>query len=393
MTIEVRPDAAASAVVLSAAGATVRLVDGREFLDFASGGFGYSEPRVTAAVAAQLRRLPLSSRTFLSRPLAEVADALARLTPGDLEVSYLCNSSGEAVDGAIKLARGYSRRRLELVAILPSRAGGPRSPLEELIAQYPRWRSLARLPIRIRVVDSGDLEALRQAVTKRTCAVLVEPVATSLGISMLPAGYLAAVREACDRTGALLIADETVTGLGRTGEMFAVDHLGVVPDVLVVGGGLGGGVLPIGGYVTTRRINTRLYGGRTPVLHGTTTGGSPIACVAALAALRVIQDDSLLAGARRAQAQFRAAFASSTAAAGGFALGLLACVPASAAQLLDVQRAAWDAGVLVSVLSTGNGQGWLRILPPLLTSADELSSGLAAFAHALAVEALDAGTS
>jgi len=384
MTIEVRPEAAAPAVVHSASGATVRLVDGREIIDLASGGFGYTDPRVTEAVAAQLRRLPLSPRTFLSRPLAEVADALAGLAPGELQVSYLCNSAGEAVDGAIKLARGYSRRRLELVAILPGERQGS---LAELIAQYPRWRSLARLPIRIRIVPGTDPVALRQAVTKRTCAVLLEPVATGLGIQPLPAGYLAAAREACDRTGALLIADETVTGLGRTGEMFAVDRDGVVPDVLVLGGALGGGVLPIGGYLTTRRINTRLYGRRTPVLHGTTTGGSPTACVAALAALQVIEDQRLVAAARHGQAEIRSAFAA--AGVTGFALGLLASVPAPAARVLELQRAARDAGVLVSALTARNGQGWLRILPPLLTSAQELSTGLAAFAAALSSTPLE----
>jgi acetylornithine/succinyldiaminopimelate/putrescine aminotransferase len=386
MTIELRPAAAASVVLRSASGATVRLADGREVIDLASGGFGYTDPRVTEAVAGQLRRLPLSSRTFLSRPLAELTAALAELTPGDLQVSYLCNSSSEAVDGAIKLARGYHRHRLELVAILP---GEEESSPAELIAQYPRWRSLARLPIQIRIVGSRDPAAVRRAVTKRTCAVLVEPVGTGLGIQPLPPGYLAAVRAACDRTGALLIADETVTGLGRTGAMFAVDHAGVVPDVLVVGGALGGGVLPIGGYVTSRRINTRVYGRRTPVLHGTTTGGSPAACVAALAALRVIQDERIVARARRGQAEIRAAFAGSAVTARGFALGLLASVPASAAQVLDVQRAAWDAGVLVSALATGGGQGWLRILPPLLTSTEELSTGLDAFANALDVRPLE----
>jgi putrescine aminotransferase len=219
----------------------------------------------------------------------------------------------------------------------------------------------------------------------------VEPVATGLGIQPLPAGYLAAIREACDRTGALLIADETVTGLGRTGELFAVDHDGVVPDVLVVGGALGGGVLPVGGYVTTRAINTRLYGKRTPVLHGTTTGGNPTACVAALAALRVIQDEGIVAGARRAQAELRAAVTTST--ASGFALGLLGCLPVPAARALDVQRAAWDAGVLVSALTTRNGQGWLRLLPPMLTSTAELSTGLTAFGTALAAVSLETGSS
>jgi acetylornithine/succinyldiaminopimelate/putrescine aminotransferase len=376
--------------IVGGRGARLDLASGGSLIDLAGGGLGYADPRVCGPVAEQLRHLPLSTRSFLSRPLATVAVRLAGFSPPGLEVCYLCNSGAEALDGALKLARGRHPDRLEVVlAVAPAGHRGHAAQVPRIDPASPVAHSLGRVPVVCRPVPFGDADLLARAVTGRTCAVVLEPVFCAAGVTVPPAGYLAAARAACDRTGAVLIADETVTGLGRTGHWFAMGREDARADVVVLGSTLGGGVLPVGAYVTTRRINDRVYGRRTPVLHGTTTGGNPVACVAALATLSVIEEDDVAAGARRFGAVIGAALRELGArfpevAGGAVADGLLAAVAIPDTALASaVQRETLRRGALVLRQGPPAGPSWLAIRPPLLIGSDELQRGLDALAGAV----------
>lgn len=375
-------------IARTASHATVTTVDGRDIVDLASGSFGYSHPRILAAVAGQLAVMPLSARLFLSRPLARLVQYLAEVTPGDLAVTYPCNSSTEAMEGALKLAMGLRRSRRRVIAMAGSCHGTTLGALGISAGTHPRMA--ARLPIRACFIPFGDIAALRQALhDERSSAVVLEPWSCGAGLDVPPPGYLTAVRKLCDESGALMIVNESITGLGRTGRLFAVDSEDVVPDIIVIGGALGGGVMPVGAYVTTREINARVYGRSGPWMHGSTTGGNPLACTAAVAALDVIESDDIPGTCRANGARVMAALRSmhvenpllTTGVSGaGYlaALGLRDHVTAAA-----VARRALVRGALTRVEVTPGGRASIGIRPPLIATAEELDRGLESIALAL----------
>ena len=199
---------------------------------------------------------------------------------------------------------------------------------------------------------------------------------------MPPRGYLSAVRDACRASGALLIVDELVTGVGVTGRLFAVDEEEVAPDILVLGGVLGGAMLPMALYVASRRVNDAVYRRSDPVLHGTTTGGNPAACVAALATLERVREERLVDGAAESGRTIAAALEELRAEFPELAVagrGLLAAVRApSARQALAIRSAGLEAGVLLRIDGGAAGEAWIGIRPPLGIRSDELALGLRA---------------
>ncbi|MBF6169876.1 aminotransferase class III-fold pyridoxal phosphate-dependent enzyme [Nocardia blacklockiae] len=380
--------------VTAASGATLRTADGRTVIDFASGSFGYQHAGVLDAVSAQLRVLPQSTRMFLNRPLARLVTAVAAATPGPLSVTYPCNSATEGVEGALKLALGYHRRarRTGLVATLGSYHGTTRGALRVSRLDAAAAAAEPGAPIDVGFVAFGDAPAMRRAVAaRRPAAVVLEPIACGAGVAIPPPGYYTAVREICDEFGALLIVNETVTGLGRTGRPFAMDAERVAPDILVLGAALGGNVIPVGAYVTTEEINGRVYGRRGPWLHGSATGGSPIACAAATAVLTAMTDDGLpercravggavLAGLRQLRSDHPRLV---TDVAG---VGQLAAVRLrDAAAARAVARHALDCGVIL--WQGGVERGFLGIRPPLLCTAEEAEQGHGCLQKALAAAA------
>lgn len=378
-----------AAVAVAASGATVQTSDGCTLIDLASGGFGYGHPRVRALLVEQLSALPLSSRMFLSRPLSLLVKALAHLTPGPLEVTYPCNSSAEAVEGALKLARGYQRKRQRIVATFGAYHGATVGALS-VCGMAALRGSAQQFPLHTTFMPYGDMTALSGAIDEQTAAVIIEPIATGCGLHIPPPGYLRALRARCTTTGALLIVDETNTGLGRTGELFAINAEQVAPDILVLGGALGGGMLPVAVYVATHHINYRVYGKRDPALHGSTTGGNPSACVAALAALDVLAEERVAARAVAAGelilatfAQYENRFGEHIGAYCG--RGLLAGLRLrDVATARAVQRRALARGVLVRLDSDTAGAAWLGVRPPLIITSTELELGLRALELALA---------
>ena len=287
------------AVEWRAEGSTIWDTEGREYLDLLAGfgtlALGHRPPAVVAAVKEQLDRMPLSSRVLFSKPVADLAAELARILPGDLEKSFFCNSGTEAVEGALKLARLHTGRP----GIVATEGGFHGKTLGALSVS---GREVYRKPFAPLVpgvvhVPFGEADALAAAVGEDTAGVIVEPIQGEGGVIIPPDDYLPAARAICDKAGALLIADEVQTGLGRTGAMFACEHSGVVPDIMCMAKALGGGVMPLGAFSSTPKIWASME--ENPLIHSSTLGGNPLACAAGLASLTEIQRQELPARAVR----------------------------------------------------------------------------------------------
>lgn len=282
-----------STIEWEAEGSIVRDVDGNEYIDCLGGygvfALGHKHPKVVAAVKEQLERMPLSSKILFSQPMADAAELLAQITPGDLQYSFFCNSGTEAVEGAIKLARIHTGRA-KIVATLNAFHG------KTMGALSATGRDLFRDPFKpllahFEHVPFNDIAAMEQAVDEDTAAVIVEPIQGEGGIIVPETDYLPAVRRLCDQTGALLICDEVQTGLGRTGKMFAADHYGVVPDIMATAKALGGGVMPIGAFTSRPGVFDKYI--TSPFLHTSTFGGNPLACAAAVATIKTLLEENL----------------------------------------------------------------------------------------------------
>jgi len=371
-----------SPVETRAQGCTIWDQNGKAYLDFAGGygvfTLGHSHPRVLDAVRAQLDLMSLSGKTMFNVPMGRAAKRLADLAPGDLTISFWCNSGTEAVEGAIKLAR-VATGRVKIVATRDSYHGktlGALSISGRAAFQDPFRPLLADAAL----IDFGDVEALDEAL-RDAAAFVVEPVQGEGGVNVPAPGYLRAVREACDRAGALFIADEIQTGLGRCGYRFACDRDGVVPDLMTLAKGLSGGIVPVGAYIARTAVWTKAYG-KQPLIHTSTFGGSELACTAALAAIDVLEEDGLADNARARGEQ------------------LLAGCAAIAADFPDVVKEARGLGLLCGVELANEGYGgWIipemvkrgvtaawtlnqqkviRLEPPLIVTEAEVETAIAA---------------
>ncbi|MBM3501783.1 MAG: aminotransferase class III-fold pyridoxal phosphate-dependent enzyme [Armatimonadetes bacterium] len=263
---------------------------------------GHRHPEVVAAVERQLHAMPLSSHLLLNERMAELAAALAELCPGNLQHAFICNSGAEAVEGALKIARAHTRRPKFVGAI----GGFHGKTFGALSASGREQYKTAFQPLLpgFSHVPFGDADALASAVDDETAAVILEPIQCEAGIIIPPNDYLPSAREICDRHGALLILDEIQSGLCRTGKTFAAEWWGVTPDLLCLGKALGGGVMPIGAFVGTDEAWAVFQG--NPLIHTSTFGGNPLACAAALAALKLVREGGLCEAAQARGAQLLA---------------------------------------------------------------------------------------
>jgi putrescine aminotransferase len=281
------------AVESRAEGSVIWDSEGREYLDLLAGfgtlSLGHRPPAVIAAVKRQLDSMPLSSRVLLNKTVADLAAELAAVLPGELEKAFFCNSGAEAVEGALKLARLHTGRQ-GIVATEGAFHGKTLGSLSVSGREVYR-RPFAPLIADVHHVPYGDAEALLGAVDETTAAFIVEPIQGEGGVIIPPHDYLPQAREICAGAGALLIADEVQTGLGRTGAMFACESAGIAPDIICLAKALGGGVMALGAFAGTAAIWTGLE--ENPLLHSSTLGGNPLACAAGLAALREIQEQDL----------------------------------------------------------------------------------------------------
>ena len=288
-----------------AEGVTLFDLEGNSYLDCLGGygvfSLGHRHPKVVQAVKDQLDKIPMASKTFLNKPLADLSAKLAEITPGDLQYSFLSNSGAEAAEAALKIARMASGKT-DFVSTIGAYHGKTMGALSVTGREVYRKPFEPMLP-GAAFAPFNDAQAIEALITDKTAAVILEPVQGEGGILVPSDDYFPRVREICDKRGVLLIVDEVQTGLGRTGRMFAVDHWNVQPDILILAKALGGGVMPIGATLATETIWDKVF--RTnPFIHTTTFGGGEMACAAALAALEVTIEENLPARAAENGAYF-----------------------------------------------------------------------------------------
>jgi putrescine aminotransferase len=288
-----------AALEWSGEGSILRDVFDREYIDCLGGygvfSAGVNHPRIVEAVTRQLRRMALNSQELLEPWRGALARVLAEATPGDLAHSFFINNGTDAVEGAIKLARLYTKRSTFIAALggFHGKSLGALALMGKAVFREPFQQGLQD----VRFVPYGDGDAMEQelrraeAVGTRIAGVVLEPVQGEAGAVVPPDDYFPRVRDLCTRYGALLIADEVQTGLGRTGRLWGVDHWDVVPDILCLGKALGGGVMPLSAFVSTPEIWEVMV--PNPVIHSTTFGGNPLACAAGLAAMQVTLEEDL----------------------------------------------------------------------------------------------------
>ena len=361
------------------AGARAWDAEGREYVDLLAGiavnALGHAHPSIVAAVSDQLATLGHTSNLALTPPAVELAEhLLALLDPQGVRGGrvFFCNSGAEANEAAFKLSRRTGRTR---VIVAERSFHGRTMGSLALTAQPAKQDPFRPLPGDVVVVPYGDAEALRAAVDDDTAAVFLEPIQGEGGVIPAPAGYLAAAREACDAHGALLILDEVQTGIGRTGEWFAHQASDVHPDVITLAKGLGGG-LPIGAMVAFGEAATLLG----PGSHGSTFGGNPVSCAAALAVLDVIERDALLARvpvvSERLTSIVTATSLVDHVRGAGLLLGVVLREPVAGA----LESAARDRGLIVNAVAPDV----IRMAPPLVISDADLDVVAERWPHAVA---------
>ncbi len=282
-------------VLVKGRGTKVYDSDGREYLDFVSGvavnNLGHCHPRVVVALQKQAQRLMHVSNHYHNEPQINLAKALVQNSFADKV--FFCNSGTEAIEGALKLARKYARDilkqdRFEIITMEGSFHGRTMGALTA--TAQPRFhKHFEPLVGGFRYVPFNNVQAVEQAVNEHTCAVLVEPIQGEGGVILPAKGYLKALRELCDRKHLLLLLDEVQTGMGRTGKLFGYEHEGITPDVAALAKGLGSG-MPIGALIATSAAAQAL----SPGSHGSTFGGNPLACAAALATLETLLEDNII---------------------------------------------------------------------------------------------------
>ena len=286
-------------------GSTFQDLAGRTYID-CLGGYGiYSagirHPKILKAVADQLQRMPLSSQELLDPLRGALAELLGEITPGDLQYSFFINNGTDAVEGAIKLARVFTGRT-NFISSIRGFHGKSCGSLSLLGKWEYREPFLPLLP-GIHFVEFGDADAVIEelykadATGKGIAGVIMEPIQGEAGAIVPPDDFWPRIRKACDEYGALLIADEVQTGLGRTGKLFGVDHWDVVPDIMCLGKAIGGGVMPLSAFISTPKIWSVLE--TNPFIHSSTFGGNPLACAAGIAAINVTLEEDLPGQAAR----------------------------------------------------------------------------------------------
>jgi len=341
---------------------------GREYLDLVAGIavnlLGHSHPEVVRAISEQAGALIHTSNLYFTQPQIDLAQRLVELSfPSRV---FFCNSGAEANEAAIKIARKWGARQrdgaFEIIATAGSFHG--RTLATVTAGGQQKYSDPFRpLPGGFVHVAYDDLDAIKAATTSKTVAVMLEPVMGEIGVVPPSPGYLRGVREWCDTQDVLLILDEVQTGLGRTGRWFAHQHHSVTPDVMTLAKGLGGGV-PIGACLANPRADVF-----EPGDHGSTFGGNPLACTAALAVLHVIERDGLVAHA----AEMGELLQSSLADLGAKAVrgqGLMQAFEFAEPRAKAFQLSCLDAGLIVNAVDDHS----VRLVPPLIITAEEIDN-------------------
>lgn len=373
-------------IVERAEGCTIIAKDGRRYLDFLAGigvaNIGHTNPVVVQAVKDQAERYlhAMVYGEFILAPQIELAKLLAEVAPGPLSVTYFVNSGAEAVEGALKTARKYTGRP-RIVAFQGSYHGGTLGAFSTLGNEVYRKPYEPLLP-GVRLLPFDDRGAL-QTIDETVAAVIVEPIQGEGGVIVPSDGFLPALRERCDEVGALLIFDEVMTGFGRTGRLFAFEHWGVVPDLLIMAKAMGGG-MPLGGFMGRPEV-MRTLSVDPPLTHLTTFGGHPVSCAAGLAALRYLLKHRLPERAEAMGRRLREGLQTLAPLGGvvevrgkGLLIGLELESPSLARAFA---RFCLEAGLLLC--STIHADQVIRLAPPLVVTPSEIDRAVAIMEEAL----------
>lgn len=353
-------------------GVVVWDVEGNSYIDCLAGiavnNVGHAHPKVAEAICNQSQNLIHTSNLYYTQQQAELAKLLVDVSPHDL--AFFCNSGAEAVEGSIKLARKYTGKG-DIIVMDNSFHGRTMTALTAT-GQKKYQKGFGPLAPGFTHVPYGDLEAVGNAVTDKTAAVLVEAIQGEGGIVVPPEGYLKNLKDLCREKGILLIFDEVQTGFGRTGEMFASQTFNVTPDIAALAKGIAGG-FPMGAILATHKVGSAFRPGD----HAATFGGGPLACAAAKASINVILDEDLLSKSREKGSYFQSQLNSLKEKYGfvkevrgsGLMLGMeleIGCA--------DMVNAMREEGVLINCTA----DTVLRFVPPLLIEIEQIDKVISA---------------
>ncbi|MFE9903664.1 ornithine--oxo-acid transaminase [Streptomyces achromogenes] len=374
-------------VVARAEGSWVEDVEGNRYLDMLAGysalNFGHRHPALVEAAHRQLDRLTLTSRAFHNDRLAEFAERLAELTGMDMVLPM--NTGAEAVESGIKVARkwaydvkGVPEGRATIV-VAAENFHGRTTTIVGFSTDETARAGFGPFTPGFTVVPYNDLAALEAAVDDTTAAVLIEPIQGEAGVIVPDEGYLAGVRELTRRRGCLFVADEIQSGLGRTGRTLAVEHEGVLPDVLLLGKALGGGIVPVSAVVARREV----LGVLRPGEHGSTFGGNPLAAAVGTAVVELLETGAFQRRAAELGVLLREGLTEliGRGVTGFRARGLWAGVDVDPA--LGTGREISERLMREGVLVKDTHGSTIRLAPPLTITAEELRSALGALEKVL----------
>lgn len=344
---------------------------GQKYLDLVSGfnvsNIGHRHPRVIQAIKDQLEKYLHVTvyGEFVQAPQVQFATKLLENLPDSFGSVYLTNSGAEAVEGSMKIAKKYTGRR-QIIAAKNAYHGSTQGALS-LIGNAEYHKAYAPLLPEIDFIEYNKLQDL-ECITEKTAAVFVEAIQGEAGVRVPSVEYMQALRNKCNETGALLIFDEIQTGFGRTGRLFAFEHFGIVPDILMLAKGIGGG-MPLGAFVAPKAIMDVIKS--NPMLgHITTFGGHPVSCAAALASLNVILEEKLIEKVEQKAALFRKELAHPKIKEIR-GLGLMMCLQVeNFDQVYNISKYCADNGVMIDWYL--HCETALRVAPPLTISEEEI---------------------
>jgi acetylornithine/N-succinyldiaminopimelate aminotransferase len=370
-------------------GAYLYDADGNRYLDFFCGlavtSLGHSHARVVSAIKQQAEKLTHASNVFHTEPMARLAARIAGAF-GDGRV-FFGNSGAEANEAALKLARRWGHAnggRFEIISTLGSFHGRTFGTLSAT-GQEKYHEGFQPLVPGFKLVPYDDVAAIERAIDPKTVAIIVEPIQGEGGVVMPRPDYLGRLREVCDRARLLLIVDEVQTGMGRTGKLFGYQHSGIKPDIITLAKALGGGI-PIGAMVARAEVASLM----TPGTHGSTFGGNPVACAAALAVFDALEQEGVIANAAEI---------------GQYMIARLREISRECPDVSEVRGQGMIIGVALKhaakpvvdacfrerLIVNGTADTILRLLPPLTLTKDEADAGLLIIERALRAEAGTAG--
>ncbi len=380
-------------VVADADGAWVTDVDGKRYLDCLAGysalNFGHRHPALVDSARKQLEHVTLTSRAFLHDQFGPFCRALAELCnmtePLDKTMTLPMNTGAEAVETAIKVSRkwGYKVKGVPdgqaTIIVAADNFHGRTTTIISFSTDPDAKADYGPYTPGFRIVPYGDLDAMRAAIDETTVAVLIEPIQGEAGVLVPPLGYLPGVRELCTQSNVLFLADEIQSGLGRTGETFACDHEGAVPDMYVLGKALGGGIIPVSAVVSRADV----LGVLRPGEHGSTFGGNPLACAVGIAVVDLLRTGEFQERAREVGAVLHSRLngligKGITAVRGR---GLWAGVDIDPA--LMTGREACERLMVAGVLAKDTHGSTIRLAPPLVVTEDEINFAVDRLAEVL----------